>query len=183
MHGDANGFDLEGDERVVVVVEGVAEGRHKDDGAEGAGLVMVVDDLRIPLAKEDAAFVGGFGHVVHVVVAVVVVADVLLPETWGAAGGAVGDASGGVGLALVPVGDEVEAVGVDEDAEDDVVVEEAKGFGIGEGVELVDGLDELLGSYGFAGVEAAVDPDDGFAFFGESVSFGVGEILCAGEFG
>jgi hypothetical protein len=37
-----------------------------------------------------------------------------------------------------------------------------------------DGLDELLGADGFAGVEAAVDPDDGLAFFGEGVGFGVG---------
>jgi hypothetical protein len=99
------------------------------------------------------------------------VADVVVPKAWGASGGAVGDTFFGDGFAHVPVGDEVEAVGVVEDAEDDVVVEETEGFGVGEGVELVDGFDELLRADGFAGVEAAVDPDDGLAFFGEGVSF------------
>ncbi len=141
VHGGADGLDLQGDERVVVVVEGVAEGRHEDDGAEGAGLVMVVHDLWIPLAEEDAAHVGALGHVVHVEVAVVVVADVVLPEARCAAGRAFGDAFFGYRLAHVPVGDEVHAVGVVENAEDDVVMEEAEGFGVGEGVELVDGLD------------------------------------------
>ena len=166
VHGDANGFDLEGDERVVVIVEGVAEGRHEDDGAERAGLVVVVHDLRVPLAEEDVGDVGALGHVVHVEVTVVVVADVVVPEAWGSSGGAFGDAFFGDGFAHVPVGDEVETVGVVEDAEDDVVVEEAEGFGIGECVELVDGLDELLRSNGLAGVKAAVDPDDSLSFFG-----------------
>ncbi len=180
VHGDADGFDLEGDEGVVVVVEGVAEGRYEDDGAEGTGLVVVVHDLRIPLAEEDAGDVGGLGHVVHVEVAVVVVADVVVPETRRSAGGALGDALFGDWLAHVPVGDKVHAVGVVEDAEDDVVVEEAESFGVGEGVELVDGLDELLGADGLAGVEAAVDPDDGAAFICESVGFCVGEVFGSG---
>ena len=86
-------------------------------------------------------------------------------------------------LAHVPVGDELHAVGIGEDAEGDVVVEEAEGFGVGEGVELVDGLDELLGADSFGGVEAAVDPDDGAAFFGEGVGLVIGEIFGVGEFG
>ena len=91
------------------------------------------------------------------------------------------DALGGVGVAHVPVGDELHAVGIGEGAEDDVVVEEAQGLGIGLGVELVDGLDELLGADGLGGVKAAVDPDDGFAFFGERLGLVVGETLGAGR--
>ena len=45
VHGGADGFDAEDDERVIEVAVGVAEGRHEDDGASGAGLVVVVDDL------------------------------------------------------------------------------------------------------------------------------------------
>ena len=56
-------------------------------------------------------------------------------------------------------------------------MEEAHGLGIGLGVELVDGLDELLGADGLGGVEAAVDPDDRLAFFGERLGLVVGETL------
>jgi len=38
-----------------------------------------------------------------------------------------------------------------------------------------------MGADGFGGVEAAVDPDDGFAFGGEGAGFGFGEIFGAGE--
>ncbi len=134
---------------------------------------MVVDDLRIPDAGEDAVDVGGLGLVAGEEVAVVVVADVLLPE----ARDAFHRALGRVGLAHVPVGDELHAVGVGEGAEDDVVVQEAHGLGIGLGVELVDGLDELLGSDGLGCVEAAVDPDDGFALLGQRFGLIVGEAL------
>ena len=63
MHGCADSFDAEDDERVVEVTVWIAEGRHEDDGAGWAGLVMVVDDLRIPDAGEDAVDVGGLGLV------------------------------------------------------------------------------------------------------------------------
>ncbi len=162
---------------IVEVTVGVAEGRHEDDGACGAGLVVVVDDLRVPDAGEDAVDVGGLGLIAGEEVAVVVVADVLLPE----AGDAVEQALGGVGVAHVPVGDELHAVGVGEGAEGDVVVEEAHRLRVGFGVELVDGLDELLGADGFRGVEAAVDPDDCLALFGEGLGLIVGEAFGEGE--
>ena len=54
MHGGADGVDADDDEGVVEVVEGVAEGRHEDDGAGRAGLVVVVHDLRIPFAEQHA---------------------------------------------------------------------------------------------------------------------------------
>ena len=193
MHGGADGLDLERHERVVVKVEGVAEGRHEDDGARRPGLVVVVHDLRVPLAEEDARDIGRLRHVVHVEVAVVVVADVLGPKARGALAGAVEDALGGVGLAHVPLGDEVVSVGIVEDEQRDVVVEEAHRFGVGAGVELVDGLDELGLADGLRGMQAAVDPDDGLAFFGERVglvfrkAFGMGELggdlLVVVEFG
>src|SRR5437773_2173814 len=78
---------------------------------------MVVDDLGIPHAGEDAVDVGGFGLIAGEEVAVVIVADVFLPE----ARHAVELALGWVGVAHVPVGDQLHAVGIGEGAEDDVV--------------------------------------------------------------
>ena len=183
MHGGADGLDLERHQRVVVKVEGVAEGWHEDDGSRRPGLVVVVHDLRVPLAEEDAGDIGRFRHVVHVEVAVVVVADVLGPEARGALAGAVHDALSGVGLAHVPLGDEVVSVRIVEDEERNVVVEEAHRFGVGAGVELVNGFDELGLADGFRRMQAAIDPDDGFAFFGERVSLVWGKSFGVGELG
>ncbi len=144
VHRGAYGFYAEHDERVIEVAVRVAEGRHEDDCACGACLVMVVDDLRIPDAGEDAVDVGGLGLVAGEEVAIVIVADVLLPETRHA----VEQALGRVRVAHVPAGDELHAVGIGKGAEHDVVMQEAHRLGIGLGVELVDGLDELLGADG-----------------------------------
>src|SRR4051812_13717624 len=105
---------------------------------------MVVDDLGIPDAGEDAGDVGGFGLIAGGEGAGVIVGGVFLPE----ARDAVELALGWVGVAHVPVGDQLHAVGIGKGAEDDVIVQEAHGLRIGLGVELVDGLDELLGSDG-----------------------------------
>ena len=172
MHGGPDHFDAEGDERVEVVVEGIAEGRHEDDGAGGAGLVVVVDDLREPLVEHLPVHVGGFRHVGHVEIAIVVVADVLGVEPRQLVHAALARLFerrvGILGAAHVPVGDEVLAVGVGLDVELDGVVEEAHGLRVGAADHLVDLLHELLRADGLGGVEAAVDPDDGLAVAGES---------------
>ena len=44
------------------------------------GLVLVVDDLRIPLAEQHFVHVDGLGHLRHEAVTVIIVADVLLVQ-------------------------------------------------------------------------------------------------------
>ena len=118
-----------------------------------------------------------FGHVHHEEVAVVVVADVIAPKAWDAGSAAI--FMGGV--AIVPVGDEVHAVGVIEDGEQDVVLEKAHRLGIGLGVHFIDGLKICCEPDGLGGVQASVDPDDGLAFGGERMGLLVGEHLVFGR--
>jgi hypothetical protein len=66
-------------------------------------------------------------------------------------------------LAHVPVGDHLLAVGIRLNAEHDVVVQQPHGLGIGAADQLVNGFHQLLRADGLAGVQAAVDPHDGFA--------------------
>ena len=177
VHGGTDLFDTERDEGIEVVVEGVAEGGDENDGAGGAGLVVVVDDAGEPLDGHLAIHVGGFDLAGEEEVAVVVVPDVLLVEP-----GEIRHAAlEGIFFAHVPVGDEFLAVGVGEDAEDDVVVEDAESFGVVAADELVDGLHQLLGADGFGGVEAAVDPDHGFAGLGDVMGLGLGDAFGEGE--
>ena len=119
MHGRAQLLDLQGNQGIEVVVERVAKGRDKDDGAGGTGLVMVVDDLRKPLEEELVVHVGGFGHGGHVEVAVVIVPDVLMPE----ARHAFRRPLCYVGVPHVPVRDQFLSVGVVLDEQDDDVVQ------------------------------------------------------------
>ena len=65
--------------------------------------------------------------------------------------------------------------------EDDALVEDAERLGVGAAGEIPERLDELVGTEGFGGVEAAVDPDDGAAFGGEGAGLVLGETLGARE--
>ncbi len=174
VHGGADHFDAERHQRIEVVVERIAEGRDEDHGAGGSGLVVVVHDLRKPLDEQLAVHVGGFLHVGHVEIAIVVVADVLGVESRQAVHGALER----VLLAHVPVGDQFLAVGVGLHVEHDDVVEEAHGLFVGAAHHLVDPLHELLRAHGFGGVQSAIDPHDGLAFLGERARF-----LLADAFG
>ncbi len=99
------------------------------------GLVVVVHDLREPLVVHDAVHVLRLGLGVGVEVAVVVVADVLLVQPRQAGQTTV---SSGPWLAHVPVGDQVHAVGIGVDEQDDHVVENAQRLLVLGGDELVD---------------------------------------------
>ena len=114
------------------------------------------------------------GCVRHVEVAVVVVADVLLIEPRQAAGAALLLRSG---VAHVPVGHQLHAVGIGVHGEDDHVAQEAHRLFVGLADELIDGLDQLLRAEHFGGVQAAVDPDHGLAFARERARLVVGEAL------
>jgi hypothetical protein len=186
-HGRAHGVDTADDQGVNVVVEGVAERRHKQNCARRACLMVVVNDLREPLVIQHAIHVLGFGLRVGVEVAVVVVADVFLVEPRQAGERALLGILG----AHVMVGDQIHAVGVGVHEEDDDVVEDAQRLGVVGAEELVQRLDERLSAQRFVGVQAAVDPDDGLALGGQLGRLGradifglcqtVGNFLIAGQ--
>ena len=173
VHGRAHLVEHVHDQRVVHVVERIAEGRREHHRAGGPRLVVVVDDLREPLAVEHAADVLGLRLVHHVEVAVVVVPDVLLVEARNLTGAALFR----FGVAHVPVGHQLHAIGVGVRGEDDHVAQDAQRLVIGLADELKDGLGELLGAQHLGGVEAAVDPDHGLALAGQGAGGVVGEAV------
>ena len=77
----------------------------------------------------------------------------------------------------IPIGDDLLAVGVGLHVDADHVVEQTHGFGIGAADHLVDHFHELLGADGLAGMQAAVDPDHGFALARQRVRLIVGEAF------
>ncbi len=171
VHGRAHQFDEIRNQRIEIVIERIAERRREHHGAGGSGLVVVVHDLRKPLDEKLAIHVGRFLHVGHVEIAVVIVADVFLPQARDVLQGAFG----GIGLAHVPVGNEFHAVRIGVCRENDDVVEDALGFRIVARDHFVDQFHELLRAEYFGGVQSAVDPDYGFAFVGERAGLVVRE--------
>ncbi len=178
VHVSADEVGRDFDHWIHVVVEWISERRAKHDGASGRGLVMVVDDLGVPLRVQNAVDVARFGHVVGVEVAVVVVATILLVEVWKS-----GHAAGfWVGSAHVPVGNPIVSVGVGVDEEDDAVLEHPFGLGIVLTREAVRHLDEVLSFEHFAGVEPAVNPDDRLLVLDKLFDFIVVlKTFCQGE--
>ncbi len=181
VHGRAHLLDLEGDERVEVVVEGVAEGRHEDHaaGLPEARLVVVVDDLWKPLPEHDPVHVRGLRHVRHEEVAVVVVTHVLVVD----AGQVVQRARLLVRLAHVPVRDDLLAVGVGLHGEQDHVVEEAQGLLVRARHHLPHQLHELLRAHRLRRVQATVDPDDRLAVLREGARLLLAQPLGARKAG
>ena len=172
MHGHGHAVDADRNQRVVVEVEGITERRDEHDRAGGTHLVMVVDDLRIPFAEHHARQVHRFDGGGHDEVAVVVVADVFVIEA--------GQADEGtflrIFLAHIPVGHELDAVGIGERGEQDDVVKKTPGFLIVAAQILIDRFRQLLGADALAGVQPAVDPEHGFAFLGEGLGFVIRQI-------
>ena len=82
-----------------------------------------------------------------------------------------------VGLAHVPVGDQIVAVRVGVHQQDDDVAQDAPRLLVVAADQLVAGLDQLLRAEHLVGVQAAVDPDDRLALGGERLGLGVGEPL------
>ena len=177
MHGRAHGFHAERDERIEVVVEGIAKRRHEDYRAGRPGLVMVVDDLRKPLEEHLAIHVGGLRHVRHVEIAVVVVADVVLKQGWQATQAALRR----VGFAHVPVRHQFLAVRIRQHAEQDVVVQNPQSLRVGTAHHLVNFFHLLLRTDGFGGVQASVNPNDRFAFASQSVGLFVCQTFGTGQ--
>ena len=138
---------------------------------------MVVEDLRLPFARHPGRH-PRLDLVDHVAVAVVVVADVLLVEE-----GRRGDFVRRAQVGAVPLGDHRLTVGVDRRPQhEDHVVEDGGDFGVVVArYEVVGELDGVLVRRDFAGVQPAVDVDEGTAFVGERTGVGVGEAAGVGE--
>jgi hypothetical protein len=122
VHSRAELVDAQQHHGVQVVVGGTAEGRRVHHRAAGPRLVVVVDDLRIPLAVHHPVHVPRFGQVGHVEVAVVVVPRVVLVQDREIARGPLL----GVVAAHVPVGHQFVAIGIRMHEQDDDLVEDAQ---------------------------------------------------------
>ena len=104
--------------------------------------MMVVHDVRKPFAIEHAIHVLRLGLRVGVEIAIVVVADVLLIEPRQP----VQRPLLFILFLHVPVGDEVHAVGIGVDEENDDVVENSQRLGVVGGEDLIDRLHQHLGA-------------------------------------
>jgi hypothetical protein len=164
-HVRADDVDARDGTGMEVEVERIAERRREHHRALRPGLMVVVHDLRNPLAVHDAVDVRGFGERRHVEVAVVVVPRVVVVEH--------GD--GHVAVLHVPVGHEIHAIRVDQHCQHDHVVQNPHRLRVGARRHLVDQLEELLRAERLVGVQTAVDPDDRLAFARERARLVVGQ--------
>ena len=147
--------------------------RQPDARRERAGLVVHVDDLRLPLPPgvlEHARL----DHVEHVGVAVVVVADVLLVELRQAR-----QLVGRADVLHVPLGHHLLAVRVDgrPQHQDDVVEHRLRRRLVRPADEVVGEERRVLRPGDFGRVQAAVDVDERLAFARERLRLGVGQPL------
>ena len=177
VHRRAQRLNPQHEDGVEVVVVRVAKRWRIHDGARWSALVMIVEDLRKPLVVENAVLVLRLGLRGHEEVAIVVVADVLLVQPRQLRHRPLLR----IRIAHVPVGDEIVAVGIRVNEEDNDVVEDAHGLLVGLAHHVVHHLAELLCADDFGGVESAVDPHDCLAFLRECARLRIGESLRVRE--
>ena len=163
VHRRAKLLKLGHDDRGVIIVERIAERRDEHHHAGGAGLVLVEDDLREPFAEQHPVDRHRLRHLRHEAVAVVIVADVFLVETRERFELALRR----IGVAHVPVGDQLQPVGIVVAEQDDRVVQQALRLGVLPGEHPIEHMDLALGRYRLGGVEAGVDPHHRAALGGE----------------
>ena len=159
-HRAAHQVDPSDDLRVDVRVERVGKRRHEHPRRRPPRLVLVVHDLGQPLLVEQRVDDAGLGLRLHVRVAVVVVADVLLVQPRHRA-----VLVRRVQVLAVPVDDHVHAVGVHrgQQDQDHVVADLAhlRRFVRGDAMRQ---QERMLRRGDLAGMQAVVDPHDGLAF-------------------
>ena len=171
VHRGANHVESHDDHGVEVVVERIAERRREDDRAFGAGLVVVVHDLRQPLPVHQLIQVLGFGQIGHIKVAVVIVPRILVVQARRARRAA---------LCLnrilhVALGYHLHAVGIGMYHHDNDVLENARRFFVVAAHELIARLDQLVCPHDFSRVQPAIDPDDSLALLGQRACLFVGQ--------
>ena len=164
VHGCAYLIKQRDDQRVEEEIERIAEGRSKHYRAGWPGLMVVVNNLREPLAVQDLVDRFGFRQCRHVEVPVIIVARVFVVKP----GNAIGRTAGRLSLAHVPIRDKFHAVRIDEAVENDNVIQQSRRFRIRAARQLIDALDQLLRPENLGRMDSAVDPHHRFALSGES---------------
>ncbi len=159
VHGGADLVQRGHHDGIIVEIERITERRHEHHHAFRPGLVLIVDDLRIPGAEQHAVDVFRLRHLHHVAVTIVVVADIFVIKPW--------DGCKFPFLRVlvphIPVADQFHAIGIVVAQQDDAVVQHAQGFGVVLGEHAVQHLDLALRGDGFGGMQAGIDPHDGLA--------------------
>ena len=158
MHGRTHHLNPQRNQWIEIEIERIAKWRHENHCSRRPRLMMIVNDLRKPFQEHLPVHAGSFRHVRHIEITIVVVPDVLVIKLRKA----LQTALQRVRFAHVPVGNQFLAIGVRRHAKDDVVVEKTHRIHIGSAQQLVYGFNELLGTNGLIGVQAAINPDDGF---------------------
>jgi hypothetical protein len=161
-------------ERWDVRIHGIVERRHENPRREGTGLMLVVDDLRKPFRVELARAVPRFGLVHHEPVAVVVVADVLVPQL----GRTVLPRPAEV--LAIPVRHHRRAVGIHirDEQENHVIANESHLVGLVRH-RLEEHQRRGLTMRHFGRVQTEINPDDGFAFAGKRTCVFVAQAAIA----
>jgi hypothetical protein len=177
VHRGAHHREAVDEQGIDQMVVRVTERRGEEHGPRRAGLVMVVHDLREPLAVHRPADVLGFGHRVHVEVAIVVVPDVLLVEPRNPRGAA----PGLVRAAHVPARHQLHAVRIGVNRKLHDVIQQAHRFGVVPAGHLPDVLHQLVSAEHLGGVQAAIDPDHRLALLGQRPGLGRVHAFRAGE--
>ena len=173
LQGDADRLQSEHEQRILVVVERIAQRRRPQHRTRRAALMVVIEDLREPLVVQHAVDVFGLGLRRGEEVAVVVVADVLLVQLRQVRQAPLL----GIRRTHVPVRNQIVAVRIGMHEEDDHVVQNPHRLFIGAADHLVDHLAELLGAERFTGMQPAVNPDDGLPVLGERARLCIRQVL------
>ena len=166
LHGEAIGHrrthhvDARRHPGMDVRVDRIGEWRQEDTRPSRPCLVVVVDDLREPLAVQNSRHRTGLRHVVHEPVAVVVVADIVMVEL-----GRPRRLERCLEILSIPIGNDVEPIRVHarHEEQDHVVADLLHLRGIF-GHDAISEMRHHLGRRDLGRVQAGIEPNDRFAF-------------------
>ena len=88
LHGKSVGhcrshqIDGRGRSRMDPGIYRICKGRKEDPGPAWTGLMVIIDDLGIPLIIEHLRYSPGFRHIVHEPVPVIIMPDIIVVEPW-----------------------------------------------------------------------------------------------------
>ena len=174
MHCRAYFIQQRDDQRIELIIERITKWRGKHHGPAGAGLMVVVDYLRKPLAKKNPVNCFRFRQRRHVEVSVIVVPRVFVVEARNICDRTLC----GVGCSHIPVRHQLHAIGIHEAVENNDIIQETHCLGIGAVHELINIFDKLLRAEHFRGVQSAIDPHDGFSFSSQRSGLVFVQTLC-----
>ena len=168
----ADRLDAEDEQRILVVVERIAQRRRPEDRARPARSGGGCRESAGYHSRYSTRFMFSVSGCVEAKKSRLLSWPMYF---WYSRGNAAVDRCFGSDVAHVPVGDEIVAVRIGVDEEDDHVVEDPHRLVVGAADHLVDHLAELLRAERLGGVQAAVDPDDRLAFARERARLVVGQ--------